>query len=208
MGLSDLLFTHYIAYALQCCLGIVFLVAAVQKLRRPLSSVRTVAEYRLLPDRLAPLLAVGLIAVESFLAVAFLFNWMRSIAQVLALCVLVIFMAGVTINLRRGRRIPCGCFSAGGEPISARSVVRLVFLIVAVVLVAILPTPPVSLATLWNGGSMALADLVQVGETAFLLFITAAWLLNAREASFALRHLRRTEVGDHPSQGSFGSYSK
>lgn len=188
---SDMALVQQLAYAVQLGLGVVFLVAAVPKLRHPATFARTVAGYRLVPRHLIPAATAGLIAVESFLAIAFLSGWMRAVAIPLAMFILVVFAAGVTINLRRGQRIACGCFGSGEEPISARSLVRLSFLFTAVVLLAVMPASAVTVATLAQQGLSGVVYLVQVGGTTCFLLLAATWLLNLPEVTFALRHLRQ-----------------
>jgi len=188
---SDVALVQQLAYALQLGLGVVFSVAAVPKLRRPTDFARTVAGYKLLPSRLIAVATTGLIAVESFLAIAFLSGWMRGVALPLAMFILVVFAIGVAINLRRGKRIACGCFGSGGEPISARSLVRLSILLTAVVLLAVMPASTTTVATLTERGLAGATYLVQVGGTTCFLLLAATWMLSLPEVSFTLRHLRR-----------------
>jgi hypothetical protein len=190
--LANLGLGHGLAYALQLCLGIVFAMAAVPKIRHPARAVRTVAHYQLAPGRMAPALTAVLVATESFLAVAFLSGWRGGIVLPLAMVTFVAFTVAVTINLRRGRRIACGCFSDGRERISARSLVRLSIFLAAVISLSVLPEPGVTVASLAKSGSEALEFLLRVGGMAGFLWLTVTWLLNLPEAALPLKNLRQS----------------
>src|SRR5919197_3208035 len=115
---SEFDLTRNLAYALQLSLGCVFLLAAIPKVSHPAGFMRTVAEYRLVPRALARALAPMFIATECFLALAFLTGWLTRIALVLATSTLLAFSAAVATNLRRGHRVPCGCFGGGSGRLS------------------------------------------------------------------------------------------
>jgi hypothetical protein len=96
----------------------------------------------------------------------------------------------VATNLRRGRRVPCGCFGGESERISARSLVRLALLLAAVLVLAVVPTSPVTVGTLAANGASGLAYLAEVGSTALFVVLAGAWLLSLPELAFTLRQLR------------------
>lgn len=191
MTIPSLSLVRHLLYAVQLSLGIVFLLATITKLRHPSAFAWTVARYRLVPRRVTRATAFLFIATEAFLAFAFLTGWMREIALPLAAAILFAFSAAVGVNLRRGQRIPCGCFGGESERVSARSLVRLSMLIVAVLALEIVSPTPVTVGTLAREGASALAYLVQAGSLAVFLLLAAAWLLSPREVAFALRGLRR-----------------
>jgi hypothetical protein len=130
------------------------------------------------------------VAIECFLAFAFLTGWMTPAALLLAAATLLAFAAAVAINLRRGRRIPCGCFGGESERISGRSLVRLSMLLAAVLLLAVVPASRVTVTTLPENGLSALAYLVEAGSVALFLVLAGAWLLSLPELVFTLRQLR------------------
>src|SRR2546429_3361018 len=103
--------------AVQLGLGLVFLFAVVPKLRRPLAFTRTVMRYDILPRRPAYVLALTLLPLETFLAAAFLSGLLIEPALALSTAVTAMFVLAVSINLRRGRRIGCGCFGNDDETI-------------------------------------------------------------------------------------------
>ncbi len=110
----------------QLALGLVFLASSLAKLRDPAAFARGVASYELLPQGLARSAGYALIPLEALLACAHLTGlWLRP-GALLGAAMLCVFALGVAINLRRGRGLPCFCFSArGGELLSARTLARL-----------------------------------------------------------------------------------
>jgi Methylamine utilisation protein MauE len=189
--ISGLDLVRHLSYAVELSLGIVFLLAAITKVRHPSAFVRTVARYRLVPGRMTRATAFLLIATEAFLAFAFLTGWTTEIALPLAAAVLVVFSIAAAVNLRRGRRIPCGCFGGETEHISARSLVRLAMLMAAVLALEVVPATPITVGKLAHEGASALAYLVQAGALAVFLVLAAAWVLSLREVAFVLRGLQR-----------------
>lgn len=121
--------------AIQFSLGTVFLLSAMPKLRHPRVFTRSVAVYQVLPRRAVLLFAIAAALLEAFLALALLSGWWTGAAVPLAAALLLGFLGAVGANLRRGRRVPCGCFGERSEPISARTLARLLLLLVAVAFV-------------------------------------------------------------------------
>jgi Methylamine utilisation protein MauE len=179
--ISHLDLADQLTYALQLSLGVVFGLAAIPKLRDRATFTRTVARYRLLPRRLTRPFAAAVIATESFLAVAFLTGWLLPVALPAAATVLTLFAVAVALTMRRGRRIPCGCFGGESESISGRSLARLGTLLAGVVVVAAVQPTGVTVTALVREGAPALRYLVGVGGVAAFLFLAATWLLSLRE---------------------------
>jgi uncharacterized membrane protein YphA (DoxX/SURF4 family) len=177
-------------------LGLVFLLAVVPKLRAPQAFVRTVAEYRLAPFKLTRALARGLMAVEAFLALALLSGTLPRLAAPLALVTLSVFAAAVGINLKRRREIPCGCFGAGGETISGRSLSRLGMLLLAAAVVtvatSVMAVAPLSLTSLLSGKGPAADQLIETGGLSLGLLLVGMWLLYLPELWSVIGTLRRS----------------
>jgi Methylamine utilisation protein MauE len=185
-----------VAHAFQLSLGLVFLLAVLPKVRAPRMFVRTVAEYRLAPRAVTPALARGLIAVEAFLALAFLSGVLVQLSAPLALVMLSAFAAAVGINLRRKRKIDCGCFGAGGETISGRSLGRLAMLFLAAALVtvttSIVAVAPMSLTSLLSGKGPGIDELVETGGLSLGLLLVGMWVLHLPELRSAIGLQRRS----------------
>jgi Methylamine utilisation protein MauE len=190
-----------LAYALQLSLGVVFLAAAAPKLRHPGAFAVTVAAYRILPRRLVPAIALVLIAIEAFLAFAFLTGRLMAVAVPLAAMALAGFFGAVTLNLRRGREVPCGCFGDPQEQISSRSLVRLGVLMAALgALVATSSaagTEAVTLVSVLDDGAEGLEYLIAVGGVAGFLVLAGMWALSLPELVSVLRRPGDREALEH-----------
>jgi len=175
----------------QVSLGIVFFLSVLPKLRSPFTFTRNVAEYRLLPNRVAHGLALVLIPLEAFLAIAFLTSWLTSVASLLAAALLILFFIAVGINLKRGQQISCGCFEDSGEQISPRTLVRLCLLLATVLLLAafdeVTGTLFRQLGELPFDRAM-LIYLMQITFLAVFLILVTNWFLNWPELAFLVRH--------------------
>ena len=92
------------------CVGLVFMLAAVQKVMhwRILPSV--IANYRLLPRWMVLPAAALLPPVEMILSILLLSAHLRPWPTLAAIALLMLFAAAMTINITRGREhIDCGC---------------------------------------------------------------------------------------------------
>jgi hypothetical protein len=113
-------------WVIQLSLGFMFALSAVSKLKDPLSFVRGVTEYRILPRKGTVFFAVFVIVAELLLSISHLSSQMLSLAAPFGFALLSSFVAAVGINLARHRDLPCFCFGAEeGEMISGRTLVRL-----------------------------------------------------------------------------------
>lgn len=178
-------------YALQLSLGAIFLLSAVSKLRDAQAFSRTVVEYQIIGPRASILIAPMLIVVECLLAAAFLTGVLIEAALALSGVTLLVFATATTINLRRGREVPCGCFGDSTERITVRTLARLAFLSLAIaVLVVALASGQASettLAELSAHGVSALAYFIDVAGIAVVLIFATVWVLNAPEVAPVLR---------------------
>ncbi|HVW70526.1 MAG TPA: MauE/DoxX family redox-associated membrane protein [Steroidobacteraceae bacterium] len=101
-----------IALAIRVLVALIFLTAALGKLRHRAVLRGVVANYRLLPELAVPAFAFALSPVEVAVAAGLLFapvGW----PEVLAAVLLTAFAMAMGINIARGRRhIDCGCFQS------------------------------------------------------------------------------------------------
>ena len=96
--------------ALSTLVGLIFLTAAIAKLRDMARFEGVVANYRLLPPLLVRPVARLLPATELGLALLLPTGWGGVVAGTAAALLLVLFAGAMAINIRRGRRrIDCGC---------------------------------------------------------------------------------------------------
>lgn len=101
-----------IALVIRVLVALVFLNAALGKLRHHLTFQGVVSNYRLLPEMAVPGFAMLLPPAELTVAAALLFApsfWPELSAAML----LLLFGAAMAVNILRGRRhIDCGCFQS------------------------------------------------------------------------------------------------
>ncbi len=92
------------------CVGLVFVMAAVQKAQGWKLLPGVISNYRLLPRFTVPVAAALLPPVELALGLLLLSAQAMPWAQFAAILLLVLFAAAMAINIRRGRtHIDCGC---------------------------------------------------------------------------------------------------
>jgi uncharacterized membrane protein YphA (DoxX/SURF4 family) len=100
-------------FAASVFVGLVFLVAGIDKLRHRDLLPGVIANYRLLPTAFVAPAAALLPIAELLLGAALLFG-SRPAAPLAAIALLLVFAAAMAINIQRGRRqIDCGCGHSG-----------------------------------------------------------------------------------------------
>ena len=159
------------SFAGRVCVGLVFLLAAAQKAShwRILSGV--LANYRLLPRKMAAPAAALLPPLEMVIAILLLSGLLMPWAALASIALLAVFAAAMAINLLRGRSaIDCGC----GQPFLAQTLSWTLVARNAVLAALLLP----SLAA---AGSMTLSAAL-TGVGAGLAFFLLYLLLNALAA--------------------------
>ncbi|MDT8319501.1 MAG: MauE/DoxX family redox-associated membrane protein [Xanthomonadales bacterium] len=115
-----------ITISISVCMSLLFGMAAVHKLRAPAVFRSAMDQYRLLPTRWSGLAAVLLAAAEALAALLVLVPGTRAAGFAAMAALLLVYTAGIAINLYRGRRdIDCGCSGpASRQPLSGWLVLR------------------------------------------------------------------------------------
>ena len=92
------------------CVGLVFVLAAVQKAQAWKLLPGVISNYRLLPRFIVPVAAALLPPVELAVGLLLLSAQVMPWGQFAAAALLVLFAAAMAVNIRRGRaHIDCGC---------------------------------------------------------------------------------------------------
>ncbi len=92
------------------CMSLLFLLAAIQKLRAPAVFRASLEDYGLIPTGLTGFTSVCLIVIELAAAIAVLFSTSRNPGLTAMAFLLILYSVAIGINLFRGRReIDCGC---------------------------------------------------------------------------------------------------
>ena len=121
-------------------LGALFIWAAVTKLPDMAAFAQDVANYRVIPAALVPIVAAAVVGIELLAGIALVIGVMdRPAAAVLAV-LLAAFIALLAQALLRGIDLRCGCFG-GDERASWWTVVRDLVMLATAVAVARGPSP-------------------------------------------------------------------
>lgn len=96
-------------------LGIVLILASIDKALKPAAFAEAIYNYQLLPGQAVNLTAIVLPWLELVLGSLLLTGfWLRG-AVALSTVLLTVFFSALLISLARGLNIHCGCFGTGGE---------------------------------------------------------------------------------------------
>jgi hypothetical protein len=127
-----------LSMTLRAALGLLFLVAAVHKLRDPAAFRVALAAYEIVPDGATAAVALVLPLIELATAAGLLIVPAVLPAALVAALLLGVYSAAIAVNLARGRRdLDCGCMGpAARQPIGAGLLVRNAVLVVAAFLCA------------------------------------------------------------------------
>ena len=99
--------------AVRTLIALVYLAAAIGKMRHWAVFQGVVANYRLLPEVLVAPFAYLLPPFEALLGAMLLLGLLSPWAEAVAVALLLLFAAAMAINIMRGRRhIDCGCFQS------------------------------------------------------------------------------------------------
>lgn len=96
-------------------LGLVFVVASVDKIRHPSAFAEVIYNYQILPEQFINIAAIVLPWLELFLGGCLLLGVWLPGAVVLTNMLLFSFFAALLFNIARGLDIACGCFSTSSE---------------------------------------------------------------------------------------------
>lgn len=102
----------------------VFLWAAAGKIADPQGFARAIWNYRLLPEPLVPLMAVGLPVLEALAALALLTPPLQRGGSLVLLVMLSVFTVALASALARGLDVDCGCFGEGSSAVSPLLIAR------------------------------------------------------------------------------------
>ena len=160
-------------------LALLWIMAAVQKLRGFAVFSVVLADYRLIPKRATHACAVAVIALELGLGTGLLIPATRSLALVGSALLLVTYAGAIALNLVRGRRfIDCGCMGpVGHQPLSVWLVARNLSLAL-LALAAMLPVQ--GRALVWFD---AITVSAAIGSAALLYAATNRLIANGPDLS-------------------------
>jgi hypothetical protein len=152
------------AEAGRVCIGIVFLLAAVQKARAWRLLPGVMANYRLLPGWAVLPAAALLPPLELLLAISLLSAQLWPWPELMAIALLMLFAGAIAINVAWGRvYIDCGCGQAFLAQHLSRPLVARNLVLATLLLQSLMPPAPVPMP--------ALLSAVAAGLGFFLLYL-------------------------------------
>jgi hypothetical protein len=165
-----------VGIAVRTLIALVYLSAAIGKLRHLSVFHGVVANYRLLPSFLVAPVAYGLPPVEAAIGAALLLGLRSAWAEWAAAGLLLVFALAMGINLRRGRsNIDCGCFqSALRQPLRWALVMRNIVLALLLGL-AMRTSGPADWRSVIDGLLVGGALFLILQSLNILLSITPSW---------------------------------
>jgi uncharacterized membrane protein YphA (DoxX/SURF4 family) len=104
-------------------LGIIFVLASVDKVLHPEAFAEAVYNYQILPDALINLTAIILPWLELILGSLLILGLWVPVAVGLSSLLLLTFFGAILFNVARGLDVHCGCFSTTGEAVSGAHMV-------------------------------------------------------------------------------------
>jgi uncharacterized membrane protein YphA (DoxX/SURF4 family) len=118
-------------------LGGIFIYASIDKIVHPHAFAYIIYNYQLLPDFLIYITAVSMPWVEIFAGFCVVSGIFKRTAAIILGGLLLVFALAITINLVRGLKFDCGCFTtvtseSGSEPVGLLIRDILLFIPVAV----------------------------------------------------------------------------
>jgi uncharacterized membrane protein YphA (DoxX/SURF4 family) len=101
----------YLALPFRVALGVVFVVASLDKIAHPLAFAASISHYRLVPHELVNAMAICLPWIEIVCGAALCLGLGVRANALVACALLAVFIAAIVSALARGLDINCGCFS-------------------------------------------------------------------------------------------------
>lgn len=168
---------EYLGLAGRLVIGLVFLVAAVPKLRDPASFRSSVAAYKILPEALVTPVARTLPPLEVAIGLMLVGGVLIVPVAALAAVVLVGFAGAIWYAVERGSKIGCGCGFRGLQQVSRKLVARNAALTVAALAaagwpsaaLALAPGPGVPPSTITTADAWAVVSVVVAGYALVML---------------------------------------
>jgi uncharacterized membrane protein YphA (DoxX/SURF4 family) len=107
---AGFLTSPWLTVRVRIALGLIFIAAALPKIVDPPSFAHAVYNYRILPGPLVNLVALALPWLELLSGLALVLGVFRRAAAAVIGALLLVFLAGIGLNLARSNPIDCGCF--------------------------------------------------------------------------------------------------
>ena len=176
---------------LRLSVGLIFLQAAISKLRDPHAFAARVAEYGVIPAAASRAISVMLIVGECWIALAHLAGAHLWIAAPVTIGLLLVFLGAVGTRLWRGVEGSCHCF--GDEaPVTTLTIARLVALLTgeAVLVKAALSGDAVLVARLYP--PLRLETVYVAAIWLLIFYVCITWLARMPQIATLMDSKRRS----------------
>lgn len=111
--MTTILSNRWTALAIRWILGLTFIAASIHKIAAPAEFAKIIYGYGLFPHISINLIAIVLPFVELVTGLFLLFNFYSQAATTLIGIMLIAFILAISVNMARGHKFECGCFSFG-----------------------------------------------------------------------------------------------
>lgn len=114
------------SFWIRLILGVVFVIASVDKIIHPAAFAKAIYNYQILPDAFINLTAIILPWLELLLGILLIWGLWLPGAALLTNLLLLVFFGALLFNVARGLDVHCGCFSTSteGTPATAWYLIR------------------------------------------------------------------------------------
>ena len=111
--MKRLFFNRWVLLTLRLFVGGLLIFAGITKIQQPLNFADSVATFRMLPNQVINIFALGHPPFEIIVGIMLVAGWKRGLAA-FAICFLtIIFAIALGQALVRGLQVDCGCFGSG-----------------------------------------------------------------------------------------------
>jgi putative oxidoreductase len=119
--------SEYLSLVIRFYIGIIFIYASMSKIPFPVEFAGALASYNIVPYWSINFLAIALPWTEVICGLFLVLGLRTRAVSIIIGSLLIVFTAGIIINLIRGAQISCGCFGNAGDQISWWDVPRDLF---------------------------------------------------------------------------------
>lgn len=125
MKMKKIFENEYILLAARAALGLIFIIAGMEKISGPSAFARAIYDYKIFPEVLINFFAVVIPWLEVVSGLLLVFGILVRENAAIINCLLLMFITLVIISIFRGLNIECGCFgTASGSRVGWRKVIE------------------------------------------------------------------------------------
>jgi len=128
--MKSILSSKYLVFLSRLCLGLVFIVASIEKIAIPEMFAANVEAYQIMPAPIINIIALIIPWIELLCGIFLISGFFLRSSSLMVSALLVAFIFLLSWAILRGLHIDCGCFGVGGgSEVSWIRVIEDVFLL-------------------------------------------------------------------------------